>query len=515
MRKINRALISVSDKGNLEKIVNYLVDNNIEIISTGGTYKKIKEISDKVIEISEYTQYPEIMEGRVKTLNPIIHGGVLAKRSSKQHLSEMQHNNIKPIDLVIVNLYPFAETIAASDDFNKAIENIDVGGPTMIRAAAKNHNDVTVITDINDYDLLLSELRINDNHTSLDFRMNMAAKAFNKTAEYDIMIANWFNDKTNNSSDLHIRAQHKQDLRYGENPHQKAKLYKVSNEAIVGAVQIQGKELSFNNINDADSAFALVREFKDPAAAIIKHANPCGVAESTELVDAFIKAKNCDPISSFGGIVALNRILDLATAEKIKESFFEVIIAPEITDEAKDLLASKKNMRILLCDFTITNNNLDIRAVLGGVLVQDRDLLSVSAKDLEIVTKKQPNEQEIANMIFAFKAVKHVRSNAVLFAKNQMSIAIGAGQMSRVDSVRIATLKLNDFYQANQNFHKDNLVLASDAFFPFADGVELAAKAGVTAIIQPGGSVRDAEVIEKAEQLNIAMAFTKIRHFKH
>ena len=515
MRKINRALISVSDKRNLEKIVNYLVSQNIEIISTGGTYNKIKEISDQVIEISEYTKYPEIMEGRVKTLNPMIHGGVLAKRDSDLHKNQMVENNIKPIDLVIVNLYPFAETIAKTDDFDKAIENIDVGGPTMIRAAAKNHNDVTIVTDINDYELLISELSANDNKISPHFRLNMAAKAFNKTAEYDNMIANWFNKQTNNDFNLNISASHKQNLRYGENPHQKARLYKLNNEAIVGAKQIQGKELSFNNINDADSAYLLVKEFKNPAAAIIKHANPCGVAEASSLLLAFEKAKNGDPVSSFGGIIALNRVLDLDVAEKIKQSFFEVIIAPDITNEAKNLLSAKKNMRILICDFNENHNNLDIRSVAGGFLVQDRDELVVTEDNLEIVTKKQPSEIEIANMVFAFKAVKHVRSNAVLFAKDQMSIAIGAGQMSRVDSVRIASLKLEDFYQNNKNLNKDNLVLASDAFFPFADGVILAANAGVKAIIQPGGSVRDEEVIKKADELNIAMAFTKIRHFKH
>ncbi len=515
MTKLARALISVSDKTNLEVIVNYLVKNNVEIISTGGTYKAIKELTEQVIEISAYTGFPEIMQGRVKTLNPLIHGGILADRNKDEHLQAMQENEIKPIDLVIVNLYPFEQTVSRGTDFATAIENIDVGGPTMVRAAAKNHKFLNIITDPADYEILIAELEANQGATTLEFRQKMAVKAFARTASYDAAIYNWLDKETEAQQENFLSAgKLVQTLRYGENSHQQAALYKTSERGLLAAEQIQGKELSYNNLNDADSAYALVKEFTEPAAAIIKHANPCGVATAENLEAAFKNALKGDPVSCFGGIVALNRELDLATAEQIKPIFFEVIIAPAITDEATELLASKKNMRILLCSDLTKYKTQNFKAISGGVLVQDEDQIELYPQELEIVSKTQPTEQQLADLIFAFKTVKHVRSNAVLFANHNATIAIGAGQMSRVDSVRMASLKLADFQQENSDFSGD-LVLASDAFFPFPDGLELAIKAGAKAIIQPGGSIRDAEVIAKADELGAALIFTKTRHFKH
>ena len=458
------------------------------------------------------------MNGRVKTLNPLIHGGILADRSKENHKKDMQDNNINSIDLVIVNLYPFEETVSRETSYQNAIENIDVGGPTMIRAAAKNHQDVLVVTDPGDYQLLIAELEKNDNHSDLEFRKEMARKAFFKTSKYDTAINDWLEKQqnvANNNEALSLNAPLKQKLRYGENPHQEANLYLLENSGICGAKQIQGKELSYNNIVDTDSAFALVNEYKNISVAIIKHANPCGVASGKTVLDAFKKAINCDPTSSFGGVIAINSCLDEDTALEIKKTFFEVIIANDITQQAKEILASKKNMRILLQKNLNKENNLQIKSISGGILTQSQDNKNINQGDFNYVSKRKPTEQEIQNMLFAMKAVKHVRSNAILYAKEQSSIAIGAGQMSRVDSVRIASLKLEDFIAKNNDFSKADLVMASDAFFPFADGVELAAKAGITAIIQPGGSIRDQEVIDMADKHNIAMVFTGLRHFKH
>ena len=512
MIKISRALISVSDKTNINKIVSYLDQQNIEIISTGGTYKAIKETAKKVIEISDYSGFPEIMNGRVKTLNPAIHGGILADRAKKEHQQEMQEQNIKPINLVIVNLYPFAEVVARGAAYEEAIENIDVGGPTMIRAAAKNHKDVVVLTDPEDYDELIAELKANNNQINVEFSKKMAIKAFAKTAKYDQAIYNWF---TKDKAELKLEASLKQELRYGENPHQKAKLYQFSQAGILAAKQIQGKELSYNNIKDADSAYSLIKEFSEPAAAIIKHANPCGVATAGQIDEAFAKALSCDPTSSFGGIIALNRELDEKTALLIKPSFYEVIITPKITLAAKVILAAKKNMRILVTGTIEQVETVNLVSIEGGILAQDADIINIKEDNLEVVSKRKPTKSEMKNLLFAFKAVKHVRSNAVLLAKNQMTIAIGAGQMSRVDSVRVASLKLADYVASNADFSLAELVLASDAFFPFPDGVELAAKAGVKAIIQPSGSIRDQEVIAKADELGLALVFAKTRHFKH
>lgn len=518
MTKIKKALISVSDKANLDKLISYLDKNQIEVISTGGTCKRIKELTDNVVEVSQYTGFPEIMNGRVKTLNPYIHGGILANRNNAGHTQDLNKNKINTIDLIIVNLYPFEEIVSRETNYNQAIENIDVGGPTMVRAAAKNHEHVVVITDPNDYDELIKELEQNDNSTTLGFRKKMAIKAFQRTASYDQAIYDWFT-KDNESADeknLQVNATLKQKLRYGENPHQEAKLYVYNNSGIANAKQIQGKELSYNNIADSDSAYRLIQEYKEPAAAVIKHANPCGVACDATLSGAFSKAISCDPTSSFGGIVALNRKIDKETASLISKTFFEVIIAPEIVQDAAEILSAKKNMRILLTGtLKPLAANLEMKSIQGGMLVQSEDSKIVTESDLKFVTKRKATSREIQDFLFAFKAIKHVRSNAILFAKAQMSVAIGAGQMSRVDSVKIASSKLEEFVKNNKEFTKDGLVLASDAFFPFADGVELAAKAGVTAIIQPGGSIRDEEVIAKANEYNIAMALTSLRHFKH
>jgi phosphoribosylaminoimidazolecarboxamide formyltransferase/IMP cyclohydrolase len=514
-KKIARALISVSDKSNLQEIVSYLEKNNVEIISTGGTYKAISKISENVIEISDYTGCPEMLGGRVKTLNPKIHGGVLASRSEESHLADMAANDIKPIDLVIVNLYPFEEVVERGAEFSEAIENIDVGGPTMIRAAAKNHKDVVVVTDPSDYSVLIAEMEGNDNATSGEFRKEMAIKAFARTATYDTAIHEWFAvEQEENLGNLQINAKVKQQLRYGENPHQAATLFQVSDNGIVGAKQIQGKELSYNNINDADAAYELINEFKEPAAAIIKHANPCGVATGANICEAYQKALAGDPISSFGGIIALNGELDAETATIIKKTFFEVIITPTISNEAREILSSKKNMRILIKGESSDVKQQKILSVSGGILVQDIDDKIVTKADLTFVTKRKPTEAELSSMLFGFKLVKHVKSNAIIYVDDNRSVGIGAGQMSRVDSVRVATMKFNDFKQEKQ-FEPKGLVVASDAFFPFADGLILAAEAGVTAAIQPGGSIRDEEVIQAADERNIAMAFTGVRHFRH
>ena len=511
MRKIKKALISVSDKTELHKIITYLDQNNIDIISTGGTAKYIKDTIGKVTEIEDYTGYPEILGGRVKTLNPMVHGGILAKRSDRKHDEELKANNINHIDLVIVNLYPFEKTIANDDDFNKAIENIDVGGPTMIRAAAKNFNDVTVITDPSDYEILIEELSKNNNHTNYEYRKTAAIKAFNRTQKYDKAIYNWFSEKDS----LQIPNKLRQKLRYGENPHQNAELYETDGLGLVNAKQLQGKELSYNNFNDGDTAYKIVKEFEEPIVAIIKHANPCGIAAGENILDAFNKAYNCDQTSSFGGVVALNQTIDKETAIAMSKIFFEVIIAPSLTEEAAEILAKKKNLRVLIIDdFFKASSQRKIKSITGGLLVQDEDINELNSKDLKLVTEKNATNEQTNEMLFAFKIIKHVKSNAVLFSNDKTIIAIGAGQMSRVDAANLAKEKLN-IYLKNNQIDKDKLVFASDAFFPFADGLVIAAEAGAKAVIQPGGSIRDDEVIQAANKYNISMVFTGIRHFAH
>lgn len=511
MKNINRALISVSDKTNLDTLIEYLSKASIEIISTGGTAKYIKEKIGKVTEIDEYTGYPEILGGRVKTLNPAVHGGILAKRSDKNHLDEMAANNIKSIDLVVVNLYPFEQTVAGEHKFEEAIEKIDIGGPTMIRAAAKNFNDVTIITDPEDYQGLINELSTNNNQTSLEYRKSTAIKAFNRTRNYDNAICDWFD----NNNNLNLKGTLKNKLRYGENPHQNAEIYITDNSGLVGAKQIQGKELSYNNLNDGDAAYNIARDFVEPVAAIVKHANPCGVAIGANITEAFNKALNCDPTSSFGGIVALNQELDLPTAEAISKIFFEVIIAPSITQEAKELLAKKANLRVLLIeDFYKNTNSRSLKSINGGILVQDKDNKIVTKEDLKLVTKTKATNEQIEEMLFAYKIVKHVKSNAVLFSCDKSIIAVGAGQMSRVDAAKIASSRLAE-YKTRNTINADNLVFASDAFFPFPDGLIIGMEAGARAVIQPGGSIRDEEVITAADQHNVPMVITGFRHFNH
>jgi phosphoribosylaminoimidazolecarboxamide formyltransferase/IMP cyclohydrolase len=479
-----------------------------------------------VIEVSEHTGFPEMMDGRVKTLHPKVHGGLLGRRGHTEDKKTMVEHNISPIDLVVVNLYPFEETVASGADYDTCIENIDIGGPAMIRSAAKNHAAVTVIVDVDDYGRLVEEMAANKGGTTLEFRKNLAAKAYRRTGAYDAAIGSWFADvqDTPHPERLVFAGELKQELRYGENPHQTAAFYTNGDDrpGIATAEQLQGKELSFNNLNDTDAAFELVAEFKNTACAIIKHANPCGVAQSNNvaetLLDAYLKALACDPESAFGGIIALNRPLDGATAEEIARLFAEVVIAPEISAEAIAILAQKKNLRVLqtggLPDTTVSD--MTVRTLAGGYLIQERDA-AVMEGELKVVTKRAPSDQEMADLHFAFTVCKHVKSNAIIYVKDGVTVGIGAGQMSRVNSSRIATWKAEDATAAAGETESRSVgsVVASDAFFPFADGLLAAAEAGVTAVIQPGGSIRDDEVIAAADEQGLAMVFTGIRHFRH
>jgi phosphoribosylaminoimidazolecarboxamide formyltransferase/IMP cyclohydrolase len=520
---IRRALLSVSDKTGLVEFGRALAGFGVEILSTGGTYKALKEAGVAVKEVAEHTGFPEMMDGRVKTLHPTIHGGILALRDEPEHKAAMDKHNIPPIDLVVVNLYPFAATVAKGADFATCIENIDIGGPAMIRSAAKNHGYVTVVVDTADYSDVIAAMQATGGSTQLDLRRRLAAKAYAHTGSYDSMIATWF--ARQNGEDfpptLLLSAERKQSLRYGENPHQQAAFYVVPGDrrpGVATARQLQGKELSYNNLNDTDAAFELVSEFSDkPAIAIIKHANPCGVATADTLSAAWDAALRCDPVSAFGGIVAMNRKLDKTTAEKIGAIFTEVIVAPDADEDAKALLAAKKNLRLLL-----TGGMADpvapgwfVKSVAGGYLVQTRDAGRVVETDLKVVTKRAPTA--LADMLFAFRVGKHVKSNTIVYAKNGATVGIGAGQMSRVDSARIAYRKAQDAAKAaglSEALTKGS-VAASDAFFPFADGLEVLVEAGATAVIQPGGSIRDQEVIDAADKAGLAMVFTGMRHFRH
>ncbi|WP_428248847.1 bifunctional phosphoribosylaminoimidazolecarboxamide formyltransferase/IMP cyclohydrolase [Ferrovibrio sp.] len=522
--RIRRALLSVSDKTRLVEFGRALSGHGIELLSTGGTYKALKDAGVAVTEVAEHTGFPEMMDGRVKTLHPTIHGGILALRDADEHVAAMQRHNIPPIDLVVVNLYPFAATVAKGADFPTCIENIDIGGPAMIRSAAKNHGFVAVVVDVADYAAVLDSLKTNDGATDLALRRRLAAKAYAHTGAYDSMIATWF--ARQNGEDfpptLLLSAERKQSLRYGENPHQQAAFYVSGDKrpGVATARQLQGKELSYNNLNDTDAAFELVSEFAaKPTIAIIKHANPCGVATADSLGAAWDAALRCDPVSAFGGIVAMNRTLDKATAEKIGAIFTEVIVAPDAEADAIELLAKKKNLRLLL-----TGAMADpvapgwfVKSVAGGYLVQTRDAGRIEAADLKVVTKRAPTEQELADMLFAFRVGKHVKSNTIVYAKGGATVGIGAGQMSRVDSARIAFRKAQDSAAAAgiaDSLTKGS-VAASDAFFPFADGLEVLVEAGATAVIQPGGSIRDQEVIDAADKAGLAMVFTGMRHFRH
>ena len=526
LRRVTRALISVSDKRGLADFARALAGHKVELISTGGTAKSLAAAGLKVIDVSELTGFPEMMDGRVKTLHPKVHGGLLAIRDNKEHSAAMQAHAIRPIDLLVVNLYPFETTAAKKAAFDDCIENIDVGGPAMIRAAAKNHADVAVVVEPEDYSAILDELKKHDGATTLALRKKLAGKAFARTAAYDAAISNWFAQQLADPAPAYRAFGGKlaELLRYGENPHQSAAFYRTPEVrlGVATARQVQGKQLSYNNLNDTDAAFECVAEF-DPkrtaACAIIKHANPCGVAEGGKLADAYRKALACDPVSAFGGIVALNRTLDADAARAIVEIFTEVIIAPDATEEAIKLIGAKKNLRLLLAGGLPDPraSGLLVKSVAGGLLVQSRDNAAVDDMQLKTVTKRSPTDRELADLRFAFRVAKHVKSNAIVYAKDLATVGIGAGQMSRVDSARIAAQKaLDSAKQAGLSTPlTKGSVVASDAFFPFADGLEVAIEAGATAVIQPGGSVRDDEVIKAADAKNVAMVFTGTRHFRH
>lgn len=521
---IKRALLSVSDKEGIVEFAKDLHQRGVEILSTGGTSKILKEHDIPVKDVSEETGFPEIMDGRVKTLHPKIHGGLLAVRNNEEHNKAMSENGIRDIDLLVVNLYPFSQTVESGADFDTCIENIDIGGPALIRAASKNHEFVTVITDPQDYERVLDDMSENEGAVSYELRRRLAANAYALTATYDSNIASWFSEQTereNYPRRISFSGTLQQELRYGENPHQKAALYIDTSKrpGVATASQIQGKELSYNNLNDTDAAFELVAEFEDPAVAIIKHANPCGVAIGENPLEAYKAALACDPVSAFGGIIALNKTLDADTAAEIINVFSEVIIAPSISANALEVLKKKKNLRVLTTGFLPDPKEprTAVKTIAGGLLVQDADNGVITEEDLKIVTDREPTEEELRDLLFAFKVCKHVKSNAIIYAKKQATVGIGAGQMSRVDSAGIAVKKSLD--AAKELGFIDPLtkgsVAASDAFFPFADGLITIAEAGATAIIQPGGSMRDEEVIAAANERGIAMAFTGMRHFKH
>ena len=519
--RITRALISVSDKTGLIELGHALAARGVDILSTGGSAQKLAAAGIAVTEVANHTGFPEIMDGRVKTLHPRIHGGILARRDT--HAQAMAAHDIPGIDLVVVNLYPFEATVASHADFETCIENIDIGGPAMIRSAAKNHDFVTVLTDPAEYAGLLAELAAHDGDTTLPFRRQMAAAAYARTAAYDCVIANWFACQAGETFPprLNITAERREILRYGENPHQQAAFYTggAARPGIATARQLQGKELSYNNLNDTDAAVELVAEFERPAVAIIKHANPCGVAEGDSMVEAYARALACDPVSAFGGVIALNRPLDAATAQEIAKIFTEVVIAPEADDGARAVMAAKKNLRLLVCGGLPDPAafGLMVKSVAGGYLAQTRDAGRVLTDDLKVVTRRAPTTVELADMLFAFRVAKHVKSNAIVYAQNGATVGIGAGQMSRVDSARMAAMKAVEAAKAAglPAPLTQGAVAASDAFFPFADGLITTAEAGVTAIIQPGGSMRDDEVIAAADERGLAMVFTGMRHFRH
>jgi phosphoribosylaminoimidazolecarboxamide formyltransferase/IMP cyclohydrolase len=518
---ITRALLSVSDKTGLIPFARALREKNIELLSTGGTFRALQEAGIAVTEVSAHTGFPEMMDGRVKTLHPRIHGGILARRDD--HAQAMRDHDIPPIDLVVVNLYPFEATVAAGKPFEDCVENIDIGGPAMIRSAAKNHDFVTVVVDSADYETVMAELVLHQGSTTLATRRRLAGKAYARTAAYDTAISAWFAAQQGETlpDRFAMAGTLQQRMRYGENPHQEAALYRdgSTRPGVATARQLQGKELSYNNLADADAAIELVAEFERPAVAIIKHANPCGVAEGLSIGAAYARALACDPVSAFGGIIAVNQELDAETAEEISKLFAEVIIAPSISEEALAVLATKKNLRVLATGSLPdpAAPGLIVKAIAGGFLLQSRDTGRITLDSLKVVTKRQPTNAELADMLFAFRVAKHVKSNAIVYAKDGATVGVGAGQMSRVDSSRIAAWKAGEAAAAAKLAAPltHGSVVASDAFFPFADGMIAAAEAGATAIIQPGGSMRDAEVIAAADERGLAMVFTGIRHFRH
>ena len=524
-QKIRRALLSVSDKTGLIEFARALSGQGVSLVSTGGTAAAIKAAGLPVQDVSDLTGFPEMMDGRVKTLHPKVHGGLLAIRGNREHDKAAAEHGIAPIDLLVVNLYPFEATVAKNAGYDECVENIDIGGPAMIRAASKNHDGVTVIVEAEDYARVLEEMAANGGATTLRFRQEMSAKAFARTAAYDAAISNWFAGHLATDAPVWraFGGRLGQALRYGENPHQTAAVYvsDCTRHGVATARQLQGKELSYNNINDTDAAFELVCEFaaETPAVAIIKHANPCGVATGASLKDAYLKAYACDTVSAFGGIVALNQPIDAEAAEEITNIFTEVVIAPDASDEAKAIFAAKKNLRLLLTSGLADPRGqaLTFRSIAGGMLVQSRDNGNIDDLDLKVVTKRAPTAAELADLKFAFRVAKHVKSNAIVYARGGATVGIGAGQMSRVDSARIAVLKAQEAARAAGLMEPltKGSVVASDAFFPFADGLLTAAEAGVTAVIQPGGSMRDDEVIKAADEKGLAMVFTGMRHFRH
>jgi phosphoribosylaminoimidazolecarboxamide formyltransferase/IMP cyclohydrolase len=524
---VQRALISLSDKSKLDELANALAKHGVELVSTGGTAAKLRETGSQVRDVSDLTGFPEMMDGRVKTLHPKVHGGLLGVRDNAEHAAAMAEHEIAPIDLVVVNLYPFEETVMRGARRDEIIENIDIGGPSMVRSAAKNDGFVTIVTDPADYEELIAELDANGGATSLTFRKRMAAKAFALTAAYDSMISQWFAFADQGQrwpESWTLSANLKMPLRYGENPHQQAALYIPAGphtRGIAQAEQVQGKELSYNNLNDANAALELVSEFRggEPTIVIVKHANPCGVATRGSLLDAWNEALACDSVSAFGGIVAANRPLDGATAEAIAHIFTEVVVAPDADEDAKAIFAKKKNLRLLLTgelpDPARPGQTLAI--ITGGMLVQDRDNGRITRDQLKCVTKRQPTDQELKDCLFAWTVAKHVKSNAIVYAKDGVTAGVGAGQMNRRDSARIAAIRAREAAEA-AGWSEPRTVgsaVASDAFFPFADGLLSAAEAGATAVIQPGGSIRDEEVIAAADEAGLAMLFTGMRHFRH
>ena len=521
LKKVSRALISVSDKNGIVDFARALQELNIELLSTGGTFRLLKENNISVTEVSDYTNFPEMMDGRVKTLHPKVHGGILGRRGVDDEV--MEEHSIKPIDMVVVNLYPFASTVSdPTCTLPDAIENIDIGGPTMVRSAAKNHKDVAVLVNNNDYAEVVEELKKNQGQLKYQTRYELMVKAFEHTAGYDGMIANHFGARgTDNtardfSNTFNMQYFKTQEMRYGENPHQKAAFYTEASPteaSVATAKQLQGKELSFNNIADTDAALECVKQFDEPACVIVKHANPCGVAVAADIGAAYELAFATDPESAFGGIIAFNRELDSKTARAICEKqFVEVIIAPTVSADASAVVAEKKNVRLLACGMWDSQrpNDFDYKRVNGGLLIQDRDNGMVCERDLKVVSKRIPTSSEMSDMLFAWKVAKMVKSNAIIYAKNNQTIGVGAGQMSRINSARIAGIKAE-----HAGLDVVGAVMASDAFFPFRDGIDNAGKAGISCIIQPGGSMRDDEVITAANEHGMAMVFTGMRHFRH
>ena len=519
MIKIKRALISVSDKKGIIDFAKTLIKFNVEILSTGGTAKLFAENNIPVIEVSDYTGFPEMLDGRVKTLHPKIHGGILGKRDDEKHLQTMNKFNIPLIDLVVVNLYPFEATISKENcQLSEAIENIDIGGPAMIRSSAKNYNGVAVVTEVSDYKMIEDALKQNDGALNLECRFNLAKKAFEHTAKYDSAISNYLNGLDTNRNvtypnKLNLAFNKKMDLRYGENPHQSASFYVdeiINKGSLASFKQLQGKELSYNNLNDADTAWECVKSFKLPSCVIVKHANPCGVGSSKDLLDAYKNAFLTDPTSAFGGIIACNTPLDKNTASQIITQFVEIVIAPSYEAESLKIFESKPNIRLLEVTLDNNFNAFEVKKIGGGLLVQSPDNFNIDINHCKIVSKLKPNQEQMDDMLFAWRIAKYVKSNAIVFCKNNRTLGIGAGQMSRVDSTKIASIKAQ-----NANLDLTNSVVASDAFFPFRDGIDVLAAAGAKCVIQPGGSLRDEEVVSAADELGLVMLFTGYRHFRH